>query len=171
MIGWTSNNRSSTAPQSRRTSRAAATKRRPSSEALLNRALKGKSLPRINSLVDTGNWCSLDFLLPLGLYDAGRVQGGVTLRRGREGEGYRAIGDRDINLAGRYLLADDEGSFGSPLTDSLRTAVTVATTEAVVLIYATLAYPPPTLAAHAQAMAGRVTTCCGGRTVENRLLV
>ncbi len=147
------------------------TKRRPSSEALLNRALKGKSLPRINSLVDVGNWCSLDFLLPLGLYDAARIRGGVTLRRGREGEGYRAIGDRDINLAGRYLLADDEGPFGSPLTDSLRTAVTVETTEAVVLIYAPLAYPQPPLAAHAQTMAERVTTCCGGRAVENRVVV
>ena len=40
------------------------TKRRPSSEALLRRVRKGEALPRINSLVDVCNWCSLEFQLP-----------------------------------------------------------------------------------------------------------
>lgn len=44
------------------------TKRRPSSEALLRRIAKGEPLPRINSLVDICNWCSLEFQLPYGLY-------------------------------------------------------------------------------------------------------
>src|SRR6516165_9628010 len=35
------------------------TKTRPSSEALLRRVRKGDALPRINSLVDVINWCSL----------------------------------------------------------------------------------------------------------------
>lgn len=42
------------------------TKLRPSSEALLRRVLRGDSLYRINSLVDTCNLCSLEFLLPIG---------------------------------------------------------------------------------------------------------
>src|SRR4051812_17765441 len=37
------------------------TKTRPSSEALLRRVRKGDSLPRINSMVDVCNWCSLEF--------------------------------------------------------------------------------------------------------------
>ncbi|MEL6821236.1 MAG: phenylalanine--tRNA ligase beta subunit-related protein, partial [Calditrichota bacterium] len=45
------------------------TRRRPSSEALLNRALKNKGFYSVNELVDVGNWCSLDFLLPIGIYD------------------------------------------------------------------------------------------------------
>ena len=39
------------------------TKRRPSSEALLRRAVNGKELYQINNIVDVGNWCSLEFLL------------------------------------------------------------------------------------------------------------
>ena len=43
------------------------TKTRPSSEALLRRVRKGDPLPRINSMVDVCNWCSLEFQLPYGL--------------------------------------------------------------------------------------------------------
>ena len=45
------------------------TKVRPSSEAMLRRVRKGGEWPRINSLVDTCNWCSLELQLPFGLYD------------------------------------------------------------------------------------------------------
>jgi DNA/RNA-binding domain of Phe-tRNA-synthetase-like protein len=38
------------------------TKTRPSSEALLRRVRR--RLPRINSMVDVCNWCSLEFQLP-----------------------------------------------------------------------------------------------------------
>ena len=46
------------------------TKTRPSNEALLRRVRKGDTIPRINSAVDIVNWCSLEFQLPYGLYDA-----------------------------------------------------------------------------------------------------
>src|SRR5688500_5421283 len=62
------------------------TKRRPSSEALLRRVRKGEPLPRINAMVDVCNWCSLEFQLPYGLYDAAHIQGDVVLRLGRPGE-------------------------------------------------------------------------------------
>src|SRR5207237_3024125 len=68
------------------------TKLRPSSEALLRRVLRGEALYRINSLVDTCNLCSLEFLLPIGLYDADRIQGTVTVRLGAQGEGYDSLG-------------------------------------------------------------------------------
>ena len=45
------------------------TKVRPSSEALLRRVRKGDPLPRVNSLVDICNWCSVETQLPFGLYD------------------------------------------------------------------------------------------------------
>ena len=65
------------------------TKTRPSSEALLRRVRKGDELPRINSLVDVINWCSLESQLPFGLYDLDRIHGAVTLRLGRRGRGVR----------------------------------------------------------------------------------
>src|SRR5687767_13077553 len=53
------------------------TRTRPSSEALLRRVRRGDTLPRINSMVDVCNWCSLEFQLPYGLYDASRIEGDV----------------------------------------------------------------------------------------------
>src|SRR3954469_13107374 len=77
------------------------TKTRPSSEALLRRVRKGGSLPRINSMVDVCNWCSFEFQLPYGLYDAACIEGDVELRLGREGESYPGIRKDDVHVGGR----------------------------------------------------------------------
>jgi len=138
------------------------TRRRPSSEALLRRALQGKPLPRINTIVDVGNWCSLDFLLPLGLYDRDRLAGAVRLRRGEASESYPAIGEKVMNLEGRYCLADDEGPFGSPMTDSLRTAASTETTSIAIFVYAPRVYEPARLRRHAETLAARVVEHCAG---------
>jgi DNA/RNA-binding domain of Phe-tRNA-synthetase-like protein len=112
------------------------TKTRPSSEALLRRVRKGDPLPRINALVDVCNWCSLEFQLPYGLYDAGRVEGDVELRLGREGESYPGIRKDAVHVAGRLTLADARGPFGNPTSDSARTMVTTSTVSAVVVVFA-----------------------------------
>jgi DNA/RNA-binding domain of Phe-tRNA-synthetase-like protein len=112
------------------------TKRRPSSEALLRRVRKGEGLPRINSMVDVCNWCSLEFQLPYGLYDAAHIEGGVVLRLGKEGESYPGIRKDDVHVSGRITLADNRGPFGNPTSDSARTMVTPATTRALVVVFA-----------------------------------
>jgi DNA/RNA-binding domain of Phe-tRNA-synthetase-like protein len=145
------------------------TKRRPSSEALLKRVLSGKPMPRVNTLVDVGNWCSLDFLLPLGLYDAERIVGAVSLRRGEPGDGYEAIGDKIMNLEGRYLLADADGPFGSPITDSRRTAVNENTTRSAVFLYAPIEYDESRLDAQAHTMAERIVDICSGNAIRIEL--
>jgi DNA/RNA-binding domain of Phe-tRNA-synthetase-like protein len=112
------------------------TKTRPSSEALLRRVRKGDPLPRINSLVDVINWCSVESQLPFGLYDADRIQGAITLRLGRTGESYAGIRKDSVHVEGRLTLVDDAGPFGNPTSDSARTMVTPASTRALVVIYA-----------------------------------
>jgi DNA/RNA-binding domain of Phe-tRNA-synthetase-like protein len=112
------------------------TKTRPSSEALLRRVRKGDSLPRINSMVDVCNWCSFEFQLPYGLYDASNIQGNVTLRLGREGESYPGIRKDDVHVGGRIALVDDVGPFGNPTSDSARTMVTSATTRGMLVVFA-----------------------------------
>jgi DNA/RNA-binding domain of Phe-tRNA-synthetase-like protein len=112
------------------------TKTRPSSEALLRRVRKGDSLPRINSMVDVCNWCSLEFQLPYGLYDAGHIDGDVELRIGRAGESYPGIRKDAVNVDGRIALADRLGPFGNPTSDSARTMVTTATTQAMLVVFA-----------------------------------
>ena len=64
------------------------TKTRPSSEALLRRVKKGDHLPRINTLVDICNWCSLELQLPYGLYDLSGIEPPIELRLGADGEQY-----------------------------------------------------------------------------------
>jgi len=112
------------------------TKTRPSSEALLRRVRRGDELPRINSLVDIINWCSLESQLPFGLYDLDRIRGAVALRLGRPGEEYAGIRKDAVHVAGRLTLADEDGPFGNPTSDSARTMVTTATTRALVVIFA-----------------------------------
>lgn len=112
------------------------TKTRPSSEALLRRVRKGDPLPRINSMVDVCNWCSLEFQLPYGLYDAAKIEGEVELRIGRAGESYPGIRKDDVDVGGRIALADRVGPFGNPTSDSARTMVTTATTRALLVVFA-----------------------------------
>jgi DNA/RNA-binding domain of Phe-tRNA-synthetase-like protein len=121
------------------------TKTRPSNEALLRRVLKGGAIPRINTMVDVINWCSVEFQLPYGLYDRAFVRGVPTLRLGRPGEEYAGIRKDTVHVAGRITLADDEGPFGNPTSDSARTMVTTATTDALVVVYAPAAFSRPEL--------------------------
>ena len=112
------------------------TKTRPSSEALLRRVRRGDPFPRINTMVDVCNWCSLEFQLPYGLYDASRIEGDVELRLGRPGESYAGIRKDDVHVDGRITLADSVGPFGNPTSDSARTMVTTATTHALLVVFA-----------------------------------
>jgi DNA/RNA-binding domain of Phe-tRNA-synthetase-like protein len=127
------------------------TRHRPSSEALLRRVVQGKGLPRILNAVDLCNLFALRFLLPLGLYDADRIQGEVTLRKGTGGESYEGIRKDAVHLEGRPVLADALGPFGNPTSDSLRTCVTPATGALFMVIFAPAAYPGARLAAHVAA--------------------
>ncbi len=111
------------------------TRRRPASEALLRRALQGKPLPQVNTLVDCVNLFSLRELVPVGLYDADRIQGRICCRLGRTGEPYTAIGREAFSVEGRLVLSDDLGPFGSPTSDSTRTMVTLETTRALAVIF------------------------------------
>jgi DNA/RNA-binding domain of Phe-tRNA-synthetase-like protein len=138
------------------------TKTRPSSEALLRRVRKGDTLPRINSAVDIVNWCSLEFQLPYGLYDASKISGDVTMRIGAAGEKYAGIRKDDVNVGGRITVADRLGPFGNPTSDSARTMVTPATTELLVVIYAPVEIVKPQLERVVQTTAERMQEILGG---------
>ncbi len=139
------------------------TKTRPSNEALLRRVRKGDTIPRINSMVDIINWCSLEFQLPYGLYDRSKVSGAVTMRLGAEGESYAGIRKDDVNVGGRITMADSVGAFGNPTSDSARTMVTPATTEALVVVYAPMEIPAAQLARVLDVTASRMAEIVGGR--------
>src|SRR5215467_7101755 len=105
------------------------TRYRPSSESLLRRAVKGKGLYFINSVVDLVNYFSLKTLWPMGLYDADKLKPPISWRIGQEGESYEGIGRDRLNLTHFPLLVDQDGPFGSPISDSMRTCVTEPSTR------------------------------------------
>lgn len=146
------------------------TKYRPSSEALLRRALKGEPLYQINTLVDACNWCSLDYLLPIGLYDTDRLQGDLLLRLGEPDEAYEGIRKGMVHVGGRLCVADARGAFGSPSSDSLRASIMPATRNALALIYAPADYPAGDLAEAAETFAERAIAWCGGEVVLTDVL-
>jgi DNA/RNA-binding domain of Phe-tRNA-synthetase-like protein len=124
------------------------TSTRPSSEALLRRILQGKPFPSVNSAVEVCNLCSTSFLLPIGLYDAAKISGDVTLRQGEPGESYAGIRKDLVNVAGRPVLVDRAGPFGNPTSDSARTCVTDDTVSLLMVIFAPADYSRPALDAH-----------------------
>ncbi|BEP17404.1 hypothetical protein PYJP_07560 [Pyrofollis japonicus] len=69
------------------------TKTRPSSEALVRRALRG-SWPRINPVVDAGNIASAKFMVPVGLYDLDSFVPPARIVLARGDEVFEPIGGR-----------------------------------------------------------------------------
>lgn len=146
------------------------TKHRPSSEALLRRVLQGKGLPRVNAAVDVCNLCSLEHQLPLGLYDRDTLKGAIHVRVGREGEGYPGIRKQRVHLAGRLLLADDEGPFGAPTSDSTRTSVHSGTQSLVVVVFCPAERASNQLSIALEHIAELLTRFCSAHIIAARTL-
>lgn len=108
---------------------------RVSSEALLRRVRRGDDLYHINSVVDVNNLISIESGLSVGSYDLAHIQGTITLRKAENGEGYSGIGKKFLDMENMLVLADDEGIFGSSMSDSTRAMVTEQTTDVLVVIY------------------------------------
>jgi DNA/RNA-binding domain of Phe-tRNA-synthetase-like protein len=146
------------------------TKYRPSNEALLRRALKAEPLYRINTLVDALNLSSLREQLPFGLYDLACVEPPVALRLGGAGEGYEGIRKGFVGVYGRPVLADAQGPFGNPTSDSARTCVRATTSQALVTCYA------PASCTHERALGvldrtrDALVRFCGGRETHREVL-
>ncbi len=98
------------------------TKYRPSSEALVRRVLREQSLPFIHPAVALNNLISLTSYLPLGCYDPEQMGPNLTIRLGREGETFASLRQKIFHAEGRLVIADN-GPCGSPIVDSLRTAL------------------------------------------------
>lgn len=109
---------------------------RPSSEALLRRVLQGEGVGGINTAVDLNNLCSLEQLLPMGIYDLRRIRPPLILRLGGEGESYPGIGKEAVSVAARLTLADEAGPFGGPIADSARAMVTLRSRRVLQVVYA-----------------------------------
>jgi len=82
---------------------------RPSSEALVRRALKTGAIPTINTAVDAYNAVSVRHLIPMGGFDLGNVAGAINLRLSEGGEGFLSLGASEMEetYEGEPVYADD----------------------------------------------------------------
>ena len=108
---------------------------RHSAEALYRRIQKQNYLQPVNSAIDLNNFFSLQYDIPIGIYDSEKLNNPLTLRLGNDGEEYRGLNGRNNSLHRLIVSADEKNAFGSPFVDSEKTAVTEMTRNAVQIVY------------------------------------
>ncbi|GKW47728.1 B3/4 domain-containing protein [Planococcus sp. NCCP-2050] len=108
---------------------------RHSAEALFRRIKKQNYLKPVHSGVDMNNFLSLQYEIPLGLYDEDKISGDVEITLGTDQDQYEGINNRLNTLANIIVAKDSQGPFGSPYVDSIRTAVTEETKNALHIFY------------------------------------
>lgn len=107
---------------------------RPACEALLRRVIKGNQLYSLGDLIDLGNILSVETKRSVCVVDADKIKGDVTIRIGIDGEYVDAINRGLINAFNLPVYVDNQGIFGSPTSDTIRTSVTESTKRILVMI-------------------------------------
>lgn len=141
---------------------------RISSEALYRRVRQGKDLYRVNSVVDANNLVSLETGLSLGSYDLAHIEGDIVFRRGEPDETYAGIGKGTVPLSGMPLVSDDQGAFGSPVSDSRRALISTETAHVLTVIYGFSGREACETALQLAAL--RFVDLCGAECMETELI-
>nr|WP_263328490.1 phenylalanine--tRNA ligase beta subunit-related protein [Neobacillus sp. Marseille-Q6967] len=108
---------------------------RHSAEALYRRVKKQNYLTPVQSGIDINNFFSLQYQVPIGIYDTDYLSGQISLRIGHENEEYLGLNGRVNSLHNLIVSADEQGPFGSPFVDSNRAPVTTDTNNALQIVY------------------------------------
>lgn len=108
---------------------------RHSAESLMRRIAKQNYLSPVHSAVDLNNFFSLQYEIPIGIYDEEKLEGNIELLLGDENTGYEGLNGRFNSLKNILYSKDANGAFGSPFVDSVRTAVTEQTRHAIQIFY------------------------------------
>ena len=86
------------------------TKTRPAAEALIRRVLRGRPLPKINSLVDAYNLASMKSEIAFAAFDADELGDSLLMRFACEGEEFLGIGmAKLVHLTGSEVVIADNG--------------------------------------------------------------
>lgn len=108
---------------------------RNSSEAMLRRILKGKSLYTINNIVDVNNLVSILSGYSVGSYDCNKLSKHIYLKQAPKDEAYTGIGKKLINIENLPTLYDDNGAFGNPTSDSNRAIIDLDSYKIMSVVY------------------------------------
>lgn len=145
------------------------TKIRPASEALLRRVLHGRTVPRINTLVDAYNLASMETRIALAAFDLVTLDGALTMRFARPEEPFLGIGMKGPKaLRGRELVVEDARGLVAvyPYRDADRTKVTPDTRGAVLMVCGVPGIDVDVLAETGGRTVELITRFCGGRVTE-----
>lgn len=145
-------------------------KYRPSAEALLRRIAQAKGLYHILNVVDIVNLSQIETGWPFGLYDRDRLRPPITFRLGKPEEKYEGIGRRVWHLHDRPVLADAEGPFGSPISDSTRTRITEETRAIAAVIFAPYSAREAAFEEALERLAGRLKHWAAAEGISHRIL-
>ena len=107
---------------------------RPACEALLRRIVKGSNLYRLGDVIDVGNILSIETLRSVCVVDLDKLNGDVVIRLGKKEDIYEGINRGLINVTNIPVYTDQNGPFGCPTSDTLRTCVTSSTKKILVMI-------------------------------------
>ncbi|WP_449539192.1 B3/B4 domain-containing protein [Ferdinandcohnia sp. Marseille-Q9671] len=108
---------------------------RPSVEAIYRRIQKQNFLQSIHSAADLNNFFSIQYEVPIGIYDADKINGDIVIKVGQAEDEYEGINGRVLSMKDKIVSSDHSGAFGSPYVDSKRTAVTLETRNAIQIVY------------------------------------
>jgi DNA/RNA-binding domain of Phe-tRNA-synthetase-like protein len=113
------------------------TKNRPAAEALIRRILRGRTVPRINTLVDAYNLASIKSRIALATFDADKLDGNLLIRFAEEGEQFMGIGmEKPLVLKGGEIVISDEEKLVAvyPYRDANNTKVTEETENVTIVV-------------------------------------
>lgn len=103
-------------------------------ESLFRRLVKGNGLYRVNNVVDAGNVLSIELAKSTAVLDYDKIRGNIHIRIGTNDDIYYGIGRGLINVNNIPLYVDEESPFGSPTSDTNRTAISENTKKILLMI-------------------------------------
>lgn len=107
---------------------------RLATESLIRRIVKGYDVYRINDIVDLGNILSILTKRSVCVVDLDKIQGDIIITKGQKEDVYEGINRGKINITNMPVYGDEIGYFGTPTSDTIRTAITPETKNILVMI-------------------------------------
>ena len=141
------------------------TKNRPAAEALIRRVLRGRTMPRINTLVDAYNLASIKTEMALAAFDANKLKGDLIMRFAEKREKFLGIGmEKPMLLQGGEIVVSDNQKLVAiyPYRDADSTKITEKTENVVLLVCGVPGIGEETLQKAAQVALEYITSFCGG---------
>jgi len=141
------------------------TKNRPAAEALVRRILGGRTIPRINTLVDAYNLASIKTEIALAAFDANKLKRNLLMRFAEKGEKFLGIGmEKPMLLQGGEIVVSDREKLVAiyPYRDADSTKITEKTKNVMLLVCGVPDIGEETLQNAAQVALEYITRFCAG---------